>query len=183
MSYRHGFLISTLAHPPESPFFKSVLYVCEQAPGGSLGIILNKSTQLTVADILKKESDALSRIPVFLGGTKQVQEKGCLLHKPLGRFWEGTLELCSDLHMTTTNDIFKDIDPKDKSNYRVFLGYSSWGPHELEYEVARDLWLFLPYSPAIFWTHPLDLWGKCYQELGLHPSNIGCVDKGAVLPH
>lgn len=183
MSYRHGFLISTLSHSPESPYYKSVIYVCEHAPTAGLGLILNKNLQLSLADITRKDSQAYRDIPIYLGGATQTQERGFVLHKPLGRYWEGTTELSHELHMTTTNDIFPSLKSLKRSHYRVFLGYTSWEPYQLDYEVAQDLWLFLPYNSSILWAPSFDLWARCYQQLGFQPYSIGCLDSGVVLSH
>lgn len=184
MSYRHGFLLATPAHNEDSPMHKAVIYMCEHAPGGSLGLLLNKELDLSLADILKKKTSRLKEIPISYGGSEQTQERGFVLHEPLGDFWIGTTELSTDLHMTTTNDILHHLPQAKKDRqYRIFVGYTSWSAYHLDYEVAHDLWFFLPYQPELLWDSPPDLWQRCYEALGIQPSNVGCIDQGVAYPH
>jgi putative transcriptional regulator len=183
MNYRHGFLVATLNHAVESPFYKSVLYVCEHAPSGALALILNKNLQLNLADLLKKKESFLSSIEIFLGGHTETQQKGFVLHQPFSKYWEGTTELCADLHMTTTNDILQHITPRTKQHYKIFLGYTSFAPFELEQHIAQDFWMFIPYKNNLMWAPYQELWSMCYDELQLQPHLIGGVDAGLKVVH
>lgn len=183
MNYRHGFLVATLNHQKDSPLERSVVYVCENAAGGSLGLVLNKVLDVRLSDLTQKRSPNLRDTPVYFGGETQTHERGFVLHRPLGQFWEGTTELASDLHMTTTKDLLEELERFPESHYKVFLGYVGWPAYHLEYEIAQDLWVSLPYQSDFLWSSHRDLWERCYAEIGIHPQDMGCVDRGVVLPH
>jgi len=182
LKFRHGFLIATSAHR-EHPYAQSVLYICEHTPQGSLGLILNKHMDLSLADLTKNYTVAGMRTRVFLGGVTQSQERGFVLHRNLGRFWQGTSQLATDLFLTTTNDILEDIGYFAENDYRVFLGYTGWQAGQLDDEITKDYWFFIPYHSKLIFLKPEDLWMECYKRLGFQPEQIVCVDPGLNLIH
>jgi putative transcriptional regulator len=160
-----------------------VLYVCEHSVQGSLGLILNKHLPLSLAELNKHYTITAARTPLYLGGAIQSQERGFVLHRDLGRFWDGTTQMATDLYLTTTNDILEDIDQFEENKYRIFLGYTGWQPGQLEQEVTKDYWFFLPYDSHLIFLKPEDLWQSCYKALGFEPEQIICVDRGFNLVH
>ena len=182
MKYRHGFLIATWAHR-EHPYAQSVLYVCEHSPQGALGLILNKHLDLSLADLTKHYSAAGMKTRLFLGGSTKSQERGFVLHRDLGRFWQGTTQMAGDLYLTTTNDILEDIGHFDEKEYRIFLGYTGWQPGQLEQEIIKDYWFFLPYQSQLMFLKPDELWQACYRSMGFQPEQMMCIDPGVGLVH
>ncbi len=183
MRYRHGFLVATLRHQ-EEPFAQSVLYVCEHSELGSLGFIINKPVNMTVKDLLKSSIGTGQHIPVYIGGPLQVHDRGFVIHRNLGQYWQGTTQLASDLYLTTTEDLLSDLVQYPDDLFRVFVGYTGWQHGQLEYEISQDYWVWLPYDPMVlFYTSPQDAWRHCYSLLGFSPDQIGCVDPGAIYKH
>jgi putative transcriptional regulator len=182
LKFRHGFLVATWAHR-EHPYHESVIYICEHSPQGSLGLILNKRLDLSLADLTKKYSPATVIIPTYLGGAVQTQERGFVLHRDFGKFWQGTTQLATDLYLTSTNDILDDIYHYHEDEYRIILGYTGWRTDQLEEEIAKDYWLFLPYDSSLIFSPPEQLWHASYKALGFDPHQIVCVDPGFGLVH
>ena len=83
----HHFLIA-MPGLSDDLFGRSVVYVCEHTPKGALGLIINKPSGLTVADLFEKVDLPLRRPelasqPVFHGGPLQT-ERGFVLHEAMG---------------------------------------------------------------------------------------------------
>ena len=83
----HHFLIAMPGLNDEL-FGKSVVYLCEHTPKGALGLIINKPSDITVADLFDKvdlplRRPELARVPVFRGGPLQT-ERGFVLHEAMG---------------------------------------------------------------------------------------------------
>lgn len=69
-------------------FGKSVVYLCEHNAQGALGLVINKPSGLSVADLFEKvdlplQRDDLRQAPVFQGGPLQT-ERGFVLHEAMG---------------------------------------------------------------------------------------------------
>ena len=83
----HHFLIAMPGLNDEL-FGRSVVYLCEHTPKGALGLIINKPSDITVADLFAKVDLPLRRpelaaLPVFHGGPLQ-PERGFVLHEAMG---------------------------------------------------------------------------------------------------
>ena len=83
----HHFLIAMPGLNDEL-FGKSVVYLCEHSAKGALGLIINKPSDITVADLFDKVDLPLRRRelaaqPVFRGGPLQT-ERGFVLHEAMG---------------------------------------------------------------------------------------------------
>ena len=86
-NFTHHFLIA-MPGLSDDLFGRSVVYVCEHTPKGALGLIINKPSDITVADLFEKVDLPLRRPelalqPVFHGGPLQ-PERGFVLHEAMG---------------------------------------------------------------------------------------------------
>ena len=71
--------------------------------------------------------------------------------------------------MTATLDVLEDIaESKGPEKYLVMLGYSGWGPGQLEGEIAQNGWLTTDASlELLFETRPDEKWQKALETLGV----------------
>jgi putative transcriptional regulator len=61
-------------------------------------------------------------------------------------------------------------DPKRR---RVLLGYSGWGPGQLEGEIATGSWLPVPLDEGVLFDVALpERWERAYALLGLTPAGV-----------
>src|SRR5690606_37839366 len=70
----------------------SVIYMCEHTEHGALGLVINRPTDLTIGDLLKRiqldpvlEMGAVQHAPVVFGGPVQT-DRGFVLHVPPGDY-------------------------------------------------------------------------------------------------
>jgi putative transcriptional regulator len=57
------------------------------------------------------------------------------------------------------------------SRVRVHIGYASWGPGQLEQELAESSWLTMAVDPALIFNLPPDqMWEVAIRRLGANPS-------------
>ena len=83
----HHFLIAMPGLDDEL-FNKSVVYICEHSEKGALGLVINKPSNIPLAELFTKIDLKLARpdmanAPVFQGGPVQT-ERGFVLHAPMG---------------------------------------------------------------------------------------------------
>ena len=73
--------------------------------------------------------------------------------------------------MRIINDIINGNGP-DK--FRFALGYSGWGPGQLEDELKQGDWLVLPAEKNLIFNTPDNLmWKKACKKLGIDLDNLG----------
>lgn len=158
-SLKNTFLIAMPAlRDPQ--FFHSVIYICEHNAQGAIGIVVNQPLPMTLGDIfhqlqIKIEVPDLGQQAVFSGGPIH-RERGFIFH-PTGTHWESSLEISSEITLTTSPDILRAMaDNKGPKEFLVALGYSHWQPWQLEHELSANSWLSGPASADVLFRLPIE---------------------------
>ena len=141
------------------PYFsKSVTYICTHNADGAMGIVVNRITDITIANLfgqIKLESDsaALLEKTVHYGGPVQ-PERGFILHTPHTEY-NATVLVNGSIALTTSKDILEAVAMNNgPQKMLIALGYAGWTPGQLENEMAQNAWLSLQTS-MIEETHAL----------------------------
>ena len=137
----------------------TVIYVCEHTEHGALGLVINRPTDITVGDLLKRidldpssETGPIRDTPVFFGGPVQT-ERGFVLHASSGDY-SSSIKM-GDVTLTTSRDILQDVaQGKGPEQILITLGYAGWGAGQLESEMAQNAWLNVASTRAILFTTP-----------------------------
>lgn len=149
-------------------FDRTVVLLVAHEPGGALGVVLNRATEVPVADVLGDWSD-LARDPavLFEGGPVQPDSAICLarMRSPVKRL-KGFHRVSGAIG---TIDLSADVQRLRESigGIRVFAGYSGWGSGQLEQEVKDGSWFLLDALPGdAFVDRPDDLWPMVLRRQG-----------------
>ncbi|MCW8956081.1 MAG: YqgE/AlgH family protein [Gammaproteobacteria bacterium] len=153
-------------------FFHSVTYICEHNDNGSLGITINKPSNIVLGEVLHQMdiepiNDAIANQMVYLGGPV-LPERGFLLHMPIGH-WDSSLQVNDDIAITTSQDILEAIAKGEGPDKVIItLGYAGWGPGQLEYELSENAWLSCPANKDIIFNTPVEKrWNAAASLLGI----------------
>lgn len=170
-SLENQFLIAMpmLADPN---FEKTVTLICQHTENGALGVVINRTTNLKVSEVLEQLSLPVDRLnnpdmPVYIGGPVQT-ERGLILHDDMGD-WDSTLSVSDTLCLTTSKDILEAIaENRGPENCLLALGYAGWGNGQLEREISENAWLSGPVDNDIIFHTPVDeRWLKAAEFLGV----------------
>ncbi len=153
-------------------FEQTVTLICQHNKDGALGIVINRTIDLTVGEVLTQmdlSSDRCdgAQAPVHYGGPVQ-SERGFILHRDLGN-WQSTLAINKEIGLTTSRDILEAMaanqGPKQSL---VALGYAGWGSGQLEYELGENAWLSGPADYDVVFSMPVgDRWHAAAKLLGV----------------
>lgn len=128
---------------PDSRFRDSVLMLTYFAEQGAHGLVVNKPSGFTLKEILADSNIRVPNVPelpIYWGGPVS-QNSLWMLHT---RDWqcEKTVEIDEDWCMTSSEEIFFDlVDGRSPEYFRMFIGYASWAPGQLERELeGRGPW-------------------------------------------
>ena len=157
-------------------FIKSLIYMCEHNPEGSMGIIINKPMiSENAAEILQKTGlEQLQPLPeVYFGGPINM-EMGLILHNA-DYETEGTLTVSKSVALTSNKQIVSDLKTGDGPNqYRFLLGYAGWDKGQLEREIENGDWLLMPADVDVIFSIPdTDKWQAATTKLGFDISDLG----------
>ena len=149
-----------LAMPSQlgSYFGNTVTYICEHSSRGAMGIMVNRPTDLLVAELLGQHGQHANvdeGIYVLEGGPVE-KARGFVLHSN-DVVLEDSMKMTDTLSLTTSRSILDAIgDHEGPRRYLVALGYSGWGPGQLEDEMQEGVWLSCPADERVLFEVPLD---------------------------
>ncbi|MEM0936867.1 MAG: YqgE/AlgH family protein [Pseudomonadota bacterium] len=170
-----GQLLIAMPGMGDTPFERSVIYLCAHSDEGAMGLVVNHVvSDLSFRELLSQlEIEASAPMPgvrVHMGGPVE-HGRGFVLHSGDYREGEATLRVNDAFAMTATLDILEDIARGEGPEHLLMaLGYAGWGPGQLEGELARNAWLTCTASSEIvFETDAEAKWERALATLGIDP--------------
>lgn len=156
-------------------FGGSVVFVAQHGADGALGVVVNRTMEMDLGALferieLARPVAAIAAAPVHFGGPVQ-PDRGFVLHQPVGA-WNSTVVVGDSLGLTSSKDVLEAVsDGEGPSRMLVTLGYSGWGPGQLEDEISRNAWLTVEASPDLIFDTPVDeRFARAFGLLGVDPA-------------
>ncbi|UYV38419.1 YqgE/AlgH family protein [Rhodobacteraceae bacterium D3-12] len=159
-------------------FEKSVVFICAHSPDGAMGIIINKPTgDLRLKDLVEQldigDGTCLRDHPVHFGGPVE-PGRGFVLHS--GEYVSNisTLRVSDEFGMTATLDVLEELAAGAGPAFAIMaLGYSGWGPGQLEDEILSNGWLTCEAEQSlVFEEADLRKWEAALKTLGVDPLTL-----------
>lgn len=156
-------------------FERSLVFLCAHSAEGAMGLIVNKpAPDLRFADLLEQlRIPAEAELPetrVHFGGPVE-HGRGFVLHSGDYEVDGASLRVNADFAMTATVDILRDIARgKGPARALLALGYSGWGPGQLEGEIQANGWLTAPAdAELIFGAGDAGKWSQALRSISIDP--------------
>ena len=152
-----------------------VLIVDDQHGEGTLGVVLNRPTEVPVGQVLEPWTDLVTGPSVvFRGGPVQPDSALALAlatgeAEPVG--WK-SLSMAPVMRRVGLVDLEAppELLAPGVSSFRVFAGYAGWGPGQLDAELSESSWLIMPVElDLIFDTPATSAWEAAIRRLGADP--------------
>lgn len=141
-------------------FAESVVLVIYHDSNGSLGILLNRPTNLRPSRVFS-DVEALAGYsdPVFFGGPLEPRQVLVLLRDPPPGTVPGD-PLIEDVYITADASVVERLGPRlGVERVRLYAGHAAWGPGQLQGEIDAGDWSLLPgHVDLVFAAEPLELW-------------------------
>lgn len=174
-----GKLLIAMPGMGDPRFARSVILVCAHSDEGAMGLIVNKTmADLSFSKLLEQigivRKDSGRDIRVHFGGPVE-RGRGFVLHSPDYRAdGGGTMDIPGDLSVTATQDILGALARGNGPDAALLaLGYSGWGPGQLESEIARNDWLTTdPGKDLIFAAEDKPKWAGALRHMGIDPFSL-----------
>ncbi len=152
-------------------FRRAVVYLIEHRTQGSLGVVLNRPSEVTVRDVLPAWAPLSSAPPaVFVGGPVESETALCLAAVRTGHDPTGVDGLVAVRGPVALVDLDRDPGPLAPvlRGLRVFAGYSGWDSGQLAGEIRRGDWIVVPALPDdVFTRRDAGLWGHVLRRQGI----------------
>lgn len=180
---RAGTLLLANVDLLEPTFRRSVIYVVEHNDGGTLGVVLNRPSEMAVYNVLPQWADLAAKPKsMFIGGPVKRDAALCLGILRVGADPQGM----SGLRHVAGRIVMVDLDADPDlvatavEGIRIFAGYSGWTIGQLEGEIERNDWIVLSALPSDVVVQPrVDLWSRVLRRqplpmamLATHPIDL-----------
>lgn len=158
----------------DSRFAQAIIYVCAHSDEGAMGIVLNKPLARPSFEDLLRQLDVsptppARRITLCSGGPVE-NARGFVLHTA---DWttDGSLKVANGMALTASLDILKAIAEGGGPRRGILaLGYSGWGPGQLDGEIQENAWLSAPPDEALVFDGDHDVkWRRALAKLKVDP--------------
>ena len=147
-----GTVLAASPELPDSSFSHSAVLMCEHTEEGAFGLVFNRLAGLSVRQLFP-EHPLLHNctLPVYQGGPVGMDTAQFLHRRPdlipggeelaSGVFLGGDFDALSSLLLAEPVSVSKDV--------RLLIGYSGWGPGQLDDELRGGSWLPAILSPDV----------------------------------
>lgn len=174
-----GFLVA--APQLKDPNFESaVVLMVEHDDGeGSLGLVINRVSEMSLARILSEmklplaESVNCDEFPRVLYGGPVSPELGWIVHTP---DWQGsgTKLIAEAVAVSASLDVLQAIaNGRGPEKFLFCLGYAGWGPGQLVEEIKTGAWFNVPFELELIFDVPFDeRWKRALGRLGIDPLSV-----------
>ena len=161
-----GKLLVARRDAPDSTFAGTVILLVRYTQGGTVGLFLNRRTEVPVSRALDPLKGASGRSdPVFAGGPVELPNVLALLRA--NAMPDGAEHVTGKVYLVPTGTLLEKTLEKrpDPADFRVYLGYCGWAPGQLENETRRGFWQVLNGSADIvFDSEPETLWSRLIER-------------------
>lgn len=174
----NSFLVST-PQMPDPRFEEQVIYICAHSSEGAMGLAINKPNHtFSFAEVLKGADlhvPSGDLPPLYIGGPVEL-ESAFILYRSDYRT-EYQLEVSSSVSLSRETKVLQDIaNGCGPEKFLFLLGYTGWGPGQLEQELMEDGWLTVPADDNIIFELSDELkWKAAAMQYGIDISTFGDV--------
>lgn len=179
-----GALLVAASSLTDVNFRRTVVFVIDHREEGTLGVVLNRPSEVAVIDVLPSWGPHTSRPhAVFVGGPVEQKTALCLATLRTGQDAaevDGVIGVRGPVALVDLDSDPDVLAPRVRG-LRVFAGYSGWDSGQLAGEIGRGDWMVVPalpddvHAPAGFdlWGHVLRRQGVPLALLATHPIDVG----------
>jgi putative transcriptional regulator len=158
-------------------FSRSVVLLCKHTDQGAFGLVVNRPlvTSGRVVVSLDPPVSTERELQVWIGGPVEPQSSWILVGgEPEGPEVLHGVRIADGLHLSTDPELLQRLlEPSPPAFARLIVGYSGWGPGQLEEELEASAWLMSDVDRDVIFTTPPDkMWERAIRRLGADPATL-----------
>ena len=141
------------------PFFESVVLLLSHGEDGTLGLILNRATRVSLSEALPGLDEGANPHTLYFGGPVALEGLLVLFRSVVPP--ENAEAVMEDVHFSGDRDVLAKLVSEDRQTdeLRIFIGHSGWAPGQLDAELLRGAWDVMRADAfTVFQTEPELLW-------------------------
>ena len=168
-------------------FHRTVVLLCKHNDEGAFGLVLNRPLVTTGRVVVNVQAGAAGsaqderfstdrELEVWIGGPVEPQRSWMLVGGAIeGEEEEGArMAIGQGLALSTSPALLRRLlEPNPPASSRLFVGYSGWGPGQLEAELSASAWLLSDVDRDLIFNTPAEqMWEAAIRRLGCDPATL-----------
>jgi putative transcriptional regulator len=169
-------------------FSRTVVLLCKHSANGAFGLVVNRPLVTSGRVVVNLGATGTSgahetistdrELQVWIGGPVEPQRSWMLVAGEPGEHVDEEeaigMRIADGLYLTTSPDLLRRmLAPKPPTNARFVIGYSGWGPGQLEAELEASAWLISEVDRDMIFTTPHErMWETAIRRLGADPAAL-----------
>jgi putative transcriptional regulator len=166
-------------------FNRTVVLLCKHGEDGAFGLVVNRPLVTTgpVVVEVRSPSDAIQsmtevsehELQVWVGGPVEPQSSWILdgHDSDIAEEHRG-VRVAEGLYLSTSPDLLhRLLGPAPPPRTRLIVGFSGWGPGQLEKELEASAWLISDIDRDVLFATPAErMWETAIRRLGADPAAL-----------
>jgi putative transcriptional regulator len=158
-------------------FARTVILLCKHNDEGAFGLVMNRPLVTTgrVVVNLDPRVSTERELEVWIGGPVEPASSWMLVGGPADELevFRG-MPIAEGLSLSTSPELLQRLlEPNPPADTRLIVGYSGWGPGQLEWELEESAWLLSDVDRDLLFNTPADqMWDRAIRRLGADPAAL-----------
>lgn len=158
-------------------FHRTVILLCRHNEEGAFGLVINRPllTTGTVTVNLNPPVSTDRELQLWIGGPVEPERSWILVGQEPDEDEEMSgMRIAERLYLSASPDMLRRLlMPSPPPHARLIVGYSGWGPGQLEAELEESAWLMCDIDRDVIFTTPAEqLWEKVIRRMGADPATL-----------
>lgn len=167
-------------------FNRTVVLLCQHSDRGAFGLVLNRPLMTNAPVVVEVRAEGGAAEPrtvrssevelqVWVGGPVEPQRSWILVGQNDEDFGEeGRVQIVEGLFLSSSPDLLQRLlGPEPPDRTRLIVGYSGWGPGQLDAEIQESAWLISDVDRDLIFDAPAErLWETAIRRIGADPATL-----------
>jgi putative transcriptional regulator len=166
-------------------FNRTVVLLCQHSDRGAFGLVVNRPliTSGPVVVEVRAETGAAeprtvrsseTELQMWVGGPVEPQRSWILVGDDDDVVEEARVQIADGLYLSTSPELLQRLmGPEPPARTRFIVGYSGWGPGQLDAEIQESAWLISDIDRELIFNTPADrLWEAAIRRIGADPATL-----------
>jgi putative transcriptional regulator len=167
-------------------FKRTVILLCKHSDDGAFGLVVNRPLITTGRVVVNLDPMAADHggagshemvkedLEVWIGGPVEPERSWILVRTPLEGEHSYGMPVADGVSLSTSPDLLRRLlAPHPPHDARLMVGYSGWGPGQLEAELHASAWLIADVDCDLLFNTPADhMWETAIRRLGADPATL-----------
>jgi len=169
-------LLLSMPQLTDPNFNRTVVLLCKHSDDGAFGLVVNRPLVTTGRVVVNLDPPVSTEhdLQVWVGGPVEPQRSWILVGDEPDDDETKGVRIADALYLSTSPDLLRRLlEPSPPPRARLMVGYSGWGPGQLEAELHASAWLISDVDRDLIFNTPAErMWEAAIRRLGADPASL-----------